>query len=251
MKLLIVGKSATGKDTVTDILVQEHGYKRAESYTTRPKRTPNEKGHHYINSADGFEKIAPVTINGYEYFLTKEEIEKSDIIIVEPSGIESVCNACPDEAFYMLYLTADRDVRKFIYKKRNPSATDKEFESRENEENERFDALETFVNKDEEVMNIPNLVASVTQNNNYDEDSMSLMVKVANTIFIRHRNMQHIVRTVISKNYFKTDDNGHVLMQKANGNHEVITIPEDIFTAISIGDATIQRMVMDAWLSAV
>lgn len=36
--LILLGKTASGKDTVLNKLVREHGYKKIVTYTTRPKR---------------------------------------------------------------------------------------------------------------------------------------------------------------------------------------------------------------------
>lgn len=249
MKLLLVGKSATGKDTVADILVSKHGYKRAESYTTRPKRTPEEKGHHYISSSENFNKIAPVVINGYEYFLTKQEIKHSDVIIVEPTGIQPVCEACPDEAFYLLYITADKDVRRELYKKRNPDAGDEEFDRRENEENERFAELEAFINDDDAVWQIPNIAAVTAMENKYDEDSLKALVEFGHTIVTRHNNLRNIIRQLASKNALRTDDEENILVQEKDGNSSVLPVSEDIFTAICLSSDENKMSLFDLWLT--
>ena len=47
-KILLVGKSGSGKNTVQDYLVKKYGLKPLLSYTTRAKRYPEEDTHTFI-----------------------------------------------------------------------------------------------------------------------------------------------------------------------------------------------------------
>ena len=48
---LFVGKSASGKTTIADMLGKD-GYSQVYSYTTRPKRYENEIGHTFITDEE-------------------------------------------------------------------------------------------------------------------------------------------------------------------------------------------------------
>lgn len=88
----IIGPSGCGKSTVVEKLC-EKGLKAVDSYTTRPKRTPDEKGHTFIteNEYQKLEhKVAWVTFNGYNYCVTKEMLDNSDLYIIDPDGIKTL-----------------------------------------------------------------------------------------------------------------------------------------------------------------
>lgn len=95
--LLIVGKSGSGKTTLVNEL-EKRGYKSVESYTIRPERYPNERGHIFINQnkANSIKEInniiAYTYFNGYEYFATKDQIDNADLYVIDKQGIQTLIN---------------------------------------------------------------------------------------------------------------------------------------------------------------
>lgn len=88
---LIVGASGSGKTTIVNQLEDLFGYKQLHSYTTRPKRTPDEKGHVFVNPSakPSDDKIVAYTkYNGYEYWATTQQVEEADLYVIDPDGIE-------------------------------------------------------------------------------------------------------------------------------------------------------------------
>ena len=57
--IILLGKTASGKDTVLNRLVKEHGYKKIVTYTTRPKREREiqDVTYHFIGEDEFKEKI--------------------------------------------------------------------------------------------------------------------------------------------------------------------------------------------------
>lgn len=92
MLYCIVGPSGCGKSTIIEEL-NKLGYKSPDSYTTRPKRYPDEKGHTFIND-DEYDKlediIAYTVFNGYRYCVTRNMLDGCDFYIVDPPGIETL-----------------------------------------------------------------------------------------------------------------------------------------------------------------
>ena len=71
---IVIGRTASGKSLFLKQL-RKLGFKIMESYTTRPRRYPEEKGYIFIDTLeflsmknDGI--ILPTEINGYSYFTT-------------------------------------------------------------------------------------------------------------------------------------------------------------------------------------
>lgn len=88
---LIVGPSGSGKSTVVQHLCDEYGLKQIESYTTRPPRYIGEKGHIFVTDEE-FDKLTGMVgyteFDGHRYCSLQEDVEKSDLYVIDPAGIE-------------------------------------------------------------------------------------------------------------------------------------------------------------------
>lgn len=90
---LFVGKSASGKTTIADLLQQKYGYKQVYSYTTRKPRYNGEIGHIFVTKEefDNLGELAAYTLyNGNEYGTTFQQLEKCDIYVIDVPGIETL-----------------------------------------------------------------------------------------------------------------------------------------------------------------
>lgn len=87
---LIAGPSGVGKTTIVEELSKRYGYKVVESYTTRPKRTPDETGHHFVSDEE-FDALGPLCAyteyNGYRYGVPSSMIDECDLYVIDPSGV--------------------------------------------------------------------------------------------------------------------------------------------------------------------
>lgn len=109
---LIVGKSGSGKSTFQNALVRKYGFKDVQSYTTRPKRYDNETGHIFVTKEefDALEnKVAYTEFNGYEYCATKEQLDESNVYIIDPKGIETLKQNYDGKFLFIVYLDADEN----------------------------------------------------------------------------------------------------------------------------------------------
>lgn len=86
---LIVGPSGSGKTTLADILAARYNFKVVESYTTRPRRYPEETGHIFVSDEE-FDALGPLCAyteyNGYRYGVTNDIIDTHDIYVIDPFG---------------------------------------------------------------------------------------------------------------------------------------------------------------------
>lgn len=91
---LFVGRSASGKTTVANMLERD-GYNQIQSYTTRPPRYQGETGHTFISKKeyDKLDNIVASTLyNGYHYCTTLEQIQNADIYVIDVPGVITLLN---------------------------------------------------------------------------------------------------------------------------------------------------------------
>lgn len=97
---LFVGKSASGKTTIANMLAEQHGLKQIESYTTRPPRFNGEIGHIFVGEEE-FKKLGELAAytyyNGSHYGTTFEQLNESDIYVVDVPGVESLLQKLKDD----------------------------------------------------------------------------------------------------------------------------------------------------------
>lgn len=89
---LFVGKSASGKTTIANML-EADGYTQVNSYTTRPPRYEGEIGHIFVNENEfnNLGELAAYTFyNGNHYGTTFAQINNCDIYVIDTYGIETL-----------------------------------------------------------------------------------------------------------------------------------------------------------------
>lgn len=178
MKYLIAGRTGTGKDTIKEFLEHSYNWKFVKSYTTRPRRSPDEDTHIFLTEEEAAkiedkDKAAKTVINGYQYFATKQQIEEADAYIIDPVGIKNLAQNMPHQLFEIVYIKAkDEAVHEEMAIKR-AADLEKELEiykKRCESENEQFTAFEKKI-ADKEFPD-GNLLAVLTFDNDYTEASM-------------------------------------------------------------------------------
>lgn len=150
--ICIVGETASGKDTIARIFKEKYGLKAVCSYTTREPRPGETYGEeHYFVSKEEFDKIRDTRrivaytkiespksgVEGYEYCTTYDECLQSDIYVIDPKGIEYLQSNFPEIQLSIIYIYADKDVRKMRALRRDPRG-EKAFDDRYANEHEDF-----------------------------------------------------------------------------------------------------------------
>lgn len=206
MIYLIVGRSGAGKDTLQSIL-QEGGLKNVLSYATRPKRTPDENSHIFISSeeAKNFpDRVAFTTINGYDYFATREQVENSDIYIIDPNGLYQLISNMPEEAFMIINVRADDKIRMERAMSRGDREEEKiRFQHRSADEYAQFcefeDKMDRFLSGGENAGDIfpANVVGAMVLQNNEMTD-LELRATGASLIekATQHKRLYKIVNNI-------------------------------------------------------
>lgn len=144
---LIIGRSGTGKSTLEEKLCNDYNLKSIKSYSTRPKRSPNEDSHIFIKPSDVDNypnKIATTTINANFYFATKEQLDESQLYVIDPIGLYELSNNFPDLTFNLIYLKLPKYKHQQYLKNRrkNSNETPELQAQRLESENQQFDEFE-------------------------------------------------------------------------------------------------------------
>lgn len=122
----ICGRSASGKDTIANMVSEISGIPKVVSYTTRPRRDGEREDSHIFLTEEEFESLklarmcAYTRIGQYHYFTTRRQmmqlLHKHDAVIyvIDPHGIQTLGASMPDVRIVTIYInvTLDECVRR-------------------------------------------------------------------------------------------------------------------------------------------
>ena len=116
---LILGRTASGKDFLTDRLCERTGLKQLISYTTRERRINEGDTHIFITDADYQElqdegRIAAFTqIGKYKYCCTIEQLYEADVYIVDYDGLKHLRELnLPNLRFVTVFINTPDEIRE-------------------------------------------------------------------------------------------------------------------------------------------
>ena len=157
--LIITGKTCSGKNVVSDELINKHGFHRLTTFTTRPIRNGEVNGetYHFINTDEFMQRVkekffaewkAYTTTEGVWYYGTAmEDLEKADdktVVILTPDGYRDIKDKV-DSKVVSIYLYANNATikKRLIARGDDP----KEAERRILRDNEGFKGIENEVDR--------------------------------------------------------------------------------------------------------
>lgn len=97
---LCIGRSASGKTTIANMLAEKCGYTQVESYTTRPPRYDRERGHIFVSEEEfnSLGELAAYTYyHGNHYGTTLAQLTDCDIYVIDVPGCESLLDKLKDD----------------------------------------------------------------------------------------------------------------------------------------------------------
>lgn len=114
--ICIVGKSGSGKTTLARALEAE-GFNVIHSYTTRPRRYPEEWGHIFVSDPICLDEegqlrkntIAYTFFNNHHYWATLEQVKGATIYTVDPRGVEELREEVQNIPVLALYLKCSEE----------------------------------------------------------------------------------------------------------------------------------------------
>ena len=214
MKVLIVGRSGTGKDTLANILTEQYGLQQVISYTTRPKRFPEENTHRFVTEEEARtiqDRIAETAISGYEYFATTKQVEEADVYIVDPEGFYQVVKKMPDTHFMLVYMRANEDLARThaITRAENMAREIIVYNDRTAAEDEQFTLFEDALADHENFRCIKNCSVIVDHTNDYTEESMQSLARTIAAHVHLWENLLKVVHVAASHNILE-EKNGRI-----------------------------------------
>lgn len=111
--IILIGKTASGKDTILNNLITRHGYKKIVTYTTRPMRYGEKQDttYHFISEEDFRQKIKEGFFIEWSKYNTKfgdwyygtaisdiNNAKDNDVIILSPNGYRYIVAKMPNKA---------------------------------------------------------------------------------------------------------------------------------------------------------
>ena len=149
IKFLFLGRTASGKSSIAKAVCNKMGLTQVVSYTTRPMRKSEKNGSdHIFISEDEVSKyendIAAYTeINGHKYFTTYDVIDKSDIYVIDPIGVDNLKIKCGDRyEFIEIYIRTPQKLAEIRARMRGDKL--KDFKQRWISENKQFTDYENM-----------------------------------------------------------------------------------------------------------
>ena len=166
--LALIGKSGSGKTTIEDTLIREHGFKRAISHTSREKTVNDvERANYYFVSKAEMERlwetgelVERVDYLDNIYGFVESECKPDRVVAVLPDGLKQL-NRRKDLNIFSVYLDVSYDVRKERMSGRGDS--DENVEKRLRNDDEVFAGVESMVdlvinNDDKTIEEIVNII---------------------------------------------------------------------------------------------
>ena len=165
--ILIVGKSGSGKSTLAKMLEDNYGLREVKSYTTRPCRGANDTSHIFVtrNEFKGLDICAYTLYNGNEYGATNDQVNESDIDVIDPNGVEYFLEHYTGRKVpIVICIEADKKVRKKRLKERGDKA--KSIRERIDSDEYIFRGIEecafkTFTNNDSDYKGLENIATEI------------------------------------------------------------------------------------------
>lgn len=117
--ICLMGRTASGKDTLASKLCERTGLRQIISYTTRERRVNEGNTHIFIsdeeyNAMESAGQIAAFTqIGPYKYCCTIDQLYNNDVYVIDPIGVQHLRELnLPNLRLITVYVNTPDDIRK-------------------------------------------------------------------------------------------------------------------------------------------
>lgn len=241
MKLLVVGRSGCGKDALRREL-EHRGLSFVKSYTTRAKRSQEEDTHVFVSRDEAkrlmssSDVVAMTEIDGNLYFTLAGQLEDADAYIVDPRGVSMLAETLPDVPLFVVYVSADEDVRRTAAIARADDAQDAAdtFDARSDDEREQFDSFEGMLaaldSGEDGIAGVPaSMVIAERYVNDFVPSTLGVLADRIASVMLYYENLAEIIGIAV--------DRGMVDVENTN-----VTVKQMPY-AVDASDAELARFV--------
>lgn len=117
--LCVMGRTASGKDSLVNKLCEKAGLRQVISYTTRPRRE-NEGDTHIFTTTETYEDMqeegvvaAYTEIAGNFYWTTVDQLYENDVYIIDPIGVQTLRELnLPNLRLVTVYINVPDEIRE-------------------------------------------------------------------------------------------------------------------------------------------
>ncbi len=158
--LCIMGKTASGKDFLTNRLCERTGLKQLISYTTRERRENEGDTHIFVTEADYEQmlsdgRIAAFTqIGQYKYWSTIDQLYNNNVYVIDYTGLKTLRDlSIPGLRLVTVFINVPDDIRedRALNQRKDDKA---KFRARSFAEREQFRELQKNADFDYAISNI-------------------------------------------------------------------------------------------------
>ena len=226
----IVGRTGCGKTTLAKEM-EALGMRQVVSYTTRPKRCPQEDSHIFIRpeeSAGFTDKVATTVIGEYEYFATRGQVEESNIYVIDPNGLDELTANMPDTAIVVVHVTADSGEARnhAISRAENPEREEAVYEARKKAEDGQFTRFEQEMGQAAPAET--NRICSFHVENDFEPETLQDWARRLDGFRRMIRNIGTVLDVLVDTGCLETDRAGNIgLWYEKNGEHSFHYISRD------------------------
>lgn len=202
--------------------------KPGETFELQPDLTILEDGCHYFITPEeakdvpDAEKLLYTTDTGYEYFVTRDEIERADVCVVDPSGLENLSRLLPETSLQLIHAVSVDDAaltRLAIARADDPDVEQVMLAARQQKEDATFRAFEDRIKalssdpdartQDADPL-YPNCVAIHPFDNDFTDEKMSRMASYVRGYYNLFNNVRTIVEQAVELDIVVSSKPGHV-----------------------------------------
>lgn len=249
MLFLIVGKSASGKDTLARELASR-GLTQVISRTDRPPRHEGEDTHLFVD-ADTARREAPMAaaatvVAGHTYYALSTDVDGHDVYVVDPTGVRDLCENLPDTTFHVVYMEADDDIRRAhaIARADDPELAARLFDERNQKESPDFDEFRLICTDQPD--SLPRNVVCVTiMLNDYQPTTVAEMAEGLVRYRRRFEGVKSMICELSAYGIFDIDDE---MGFKVTEDGQEVRVPLEQVCAIFLADDAQLAQLTRSWL---
>ena len=252
MKLIIIGKTATGKHFLAKKLL-EQGLNVAKSYTTNPDTQIGVGYPEIISATDAANvpienKFMLFSENNTETYILHSDLEKADVLILHPNDMSNIASAIPNESIHVIHITCKDAQAQADIETKNGPRPGKSLKERQIDESIYYDKWE----KDLAVKSTfgMNQIIIHQIENDYDENTIdNFVLRFMMTLECR-KNLIDIIKDCIELGIITVDENKNIPMEYNEPSARKVNVPIDIFTDIIMLESPVQLSnLITLWLS--